>query len=463
MKNIIKKNSKKIMKKLIFLISISGLILSIIGCGHTRIETDTYTITVRDTTYERFVNNAPGNRDNGQIVPSSRTLNNTRDMLQTDSIVERHYPDFIRMGFFEGVGLIGSSSENKLGAGLFGLYPDPKNLNDQYTGDEDALFSGGIYRFGLYEYRLRWFRDSKNWTLGVNGLEIIVPNAYTNYTFFSVATPYLRKRFYLYEDIPYVSVTLAGGLGWLPSRYINLSGSLDIGSLGGLNFRTYLGLVAGMNPESSPQIDGSNEPKKSISQVFPYLGIGVSVLDFHNLVKETETEWKDHEHSSWNIGVIQMSALGSTAEKSVFDSGDTLAKENFIKGMSIKIANASIAIPFLNNQFYAGTSLLNILLLGKNEWAVGVLPIRVGYWQTLIADELSLEPFIEYNYLPSNFFNLGGRVNLALSEMLNISLVFGFATGTTDLGFSEEITDGPMWKVIATKPMKKLFVNKIIS
>jgi hypothetical protein len=437
------------MKRVILFLLIGGLIISFWGCYATRVEEDTYTITKRDTTYQRFINNAPGNRDNGVVFPSSRTFKNERDMLQYDSIVTRRYPDFIRYGFFEGVGLFGSSSENKIGTGLFGIYPEPENLSSNFYGDENALFSGGIYRFGIIEKRLRWFRDAKNWSWGINAVEFIVPDALNDHTLFTIAPFYIKKRYYLREEIPYVSVSLGGGIGWIPlyfSNYINLFGSLDVGSLGGMNARLYIGVVGGMNSTHTPQIRNSNNPEGSEGIIFPYLGIGFSALDFHNIVPETEREWKEHEHSSWNIGGMKIGFLNSGAGATAFSK--ELDSANTLKGLSLSIANASVAIPILNNQFYVGTSLLNLLILGKNEWGLGILPIRVGYWQTVLLDGLSIEPFIEYNYYPSSFYNIGGRLNLALNKVeegetgyVNLSLIFGYASGNNNLGFGTDITD----------------------
>ncbi len=432
-------SDRLIMKNLISL-AIIILFLSLISCSHTRIEEDTFTITIRDTTYQRFVNNAPGNKDNGQIMPSSRTFENQRTVNQYDSIVTRTYPDFIRLGLFESIGMMGSSSKNKLAPGLFGLFYDPENLTESFKGDDKATFSGAIYKLGIFEYRLRWFRDAKNWTIGTHALEYIAPDVWTDNSLASIFPLYLRKRYYLYEKIPYVAVTLAGGIGWWPSQYLNLSASLDLGSIGGLNLRTYLGFVAGYNSSSTPQIHNSNNPDKTVSVAFPYFGLGVSVLDFHNLVHETETEWKFHEHSSWDVGLLQIGMLYTTADESVFQSKNDTTEKLF-KGFSLKLANAQIAIPVLNNRFYAGTSLLNILLLGKKEWAVSVLPIRLGYWLVLLEDELSLDPFIEYNYFPSNFVNLGSRLNLKISDNINLSLLFAYASGKTDLGYDKSITD----------------------
>lgn len=62
---------------------------------------------------------------------------------------------------------------------------------------------------------------------------------------------------------------------------------------------------------------------------------------------------------------------------------------------------------------------------------VGILPLRLGLWQTVIMDELSVEPFIEYNYYPSEILHLGGRMNLRVTEGINLGLAVGYVTGST--------------------------------
>lgn len=434
----------KMKKSFIMLLSLS-IMLILSSCSYTRVEEDVYTNTMLDTTFQHFVKNAPGNRDNGVIYPSSRTFNNEREMIQSDSIVTREYPDFIRLGLFESIGLLGSSSSNKIGTGLFGIFPDFQDIRSSYHGDKNALFSGGLYRIGIVENRLRWFHDSKNWTWGLSGLEIIAPNANTDETLISLVPFYIRKRYYLRDKIPYIAFTPSVGIGWFPSQYLNVSASLDIGSIGGLNLRVYAGFVGGVNMPFSPQV--RNNPNKelrdnSVSTFFPYAGLGLSVLDFHNLVPETEAEWKDYEHSSWDVGFLQLGYLHTGANYSGLSStANHLDSSNFLTGMIFKFANASIALPILDHKLYAGTSLINLYVFGQNEWGLGILPIRVGYWQTILTEELTTEPFIEYNYYPSSFINIGNRINLALSEDINFSFLIGYATGSTTLGIGKDFAD----------------------
>ena len=166
-----------------------------------------------------------------------------------------------------------------------------------------------------------------------------------------------------------------------------------------------------------------------------YFGLGVSFLDFKNIVPETYREMKEMEHSAWNIGLIQATLLTTAGDNKSFlalNDADPNA-DTFIKGGIIRFLNSSIAIPYLNNKFYAGTSLMNLALLGATEGGISFLPIRVGYMETVLKDNLIFEPFIEYNYYPSTFFHIGGKLNLTLHEVIsekyNIGLAFGYMSG----------------------------------
>ncbi len=426
---------RKFLLWLIFAIAVSSQFW---GCGtYSRTETDVYTISEMDTTTTYSGRNAPGNRDNGIIYSSSRTVKADRNFIQRDSTVNREYPNFIRLGLFESIGLI-TGRANPAGTGMFGIFPDFNNLKTTYRGSSNRIFSGGIYRLGIGEWRLRWFRDAKDWTYGTTALEIIMPDALTENALASIAPLYVRKRFYLREQIPYIALTGALGIGYFPSQYLNLTASIDIGSIGGLNVRGYLGIAAGTNPRNSPQVLMSPQnDSTSTTTVFPYLGIGISFLDFLNRVPELDREWKDHEHSSWDVGLMQLSLINS-GSRSIYkkDSSFTL-----LTGYILKLANAYVALPLLNYKLYAGTSLCELMVLGNKEWGMGILPLRMGYWQTVIADELSVEPFIEYNYYPSSYVNLGARLNLKVNDGINIGIIAGYASGSTFGGIGTELTN----------------------
>lgn len=436
------------MKKIIYIFLLLAATL-IWGCGNitTRFEEDVYTITEIDTIRHFEQTNAPGNRDNGIIYPSSRTFVTERDLIQRDSTVIREYPNFIRLGLFEGVGLINGLGSG-YGAGLFGIYPEfGEGIFDTESKDT-YVFAGGIYRLGIGEWRLRWFRDAPNWTIGTSGVEFIAPNSEPENLLYSATPLYIRKRWYLREEIPYISITAAGGIGYYPSQYINLSGSIDIGSIGGLNIRGYLGLALGQNNPGTPQMVAANRSGESNSVTMAYFGIGASFLDFINLPEETEKEWKYHEHSSWDIGLVQFTMLGSSADFSVFtsevnydDQGNRIPDDAAMKGFILKVANSFISLPFIHQNLYAGTSLLNVMAFGKGEWGIGVAPIRIGWWQSVVQDELSADPFIEINYFPSTVLHLGGTMNLRVTESLNIGFSIGYASGRTDKGFGSEIQD----------------------
>lgn len=415
---------KNIKNTLLYLIL--GTLVGLASCTTlTRVEKDSFSDILRDTVVTEKNINHPGNRDNGTVYPSSKvtTITNEIDLLNYEK--EREYPNFIRAGLFEGVGLIGSSSTNKLGVGLFGVFPDFEKLSNDYRGENSSLFAGGLYRVGIFEWRLRWFRDAHGWSIGTSMVEFILPSAKGEEMLFAVAPIYVRKRFFLRDAIPYITFTPSLGIGLYPSTYLNLSGSLDIGSIGGINFRTYLGIAMGYNSKLSPQIKGNDFTSEAQTPIFPYFGIGVSVLDFINKAEETEIEWKEHEHSSWDVGLVQFSMLMSAAKNSAFNDRGSDEASTF-KGLQIKVANASISLPFLNLNFFAGTSLMNFMVTGLDEYAISVLPIRFGYWQVLIDDELSAEPSIELGYYPSSYINLNNKVNLRVSDKLNVHFNFGY-------------------------------------
>lgn len=89
----------------------------------TRTEKDIYTITKRDTAIIDAVRNAPGQRDNGIVYPTSRIVEMRRDISQIDSTTVREYPNFIRLALFESVGLLFSGKqENGISGGFLGIF-----------------------------------------------------------------------------------------------------------------------------------------------------------------------------------------------------------------------------------------------------------------------------------------------------------------------------------------------------
>lgn len=425
----------------------------------TRKESDTFTIVIRDTTTKTLVQNAPGERPNGVVFPSSTVISTEHSMTMRDSVVDRFYPNFIRLGLFESAGFVATSSGNNgLGSGLFGVFGlfDPNYAEDisklRNPPKRDVTFTGGLYRFGVGEWRLRWFRDSKNWTIGTSVVETIIPEARLDQTLLSVFPLYIRKRYFLKETIPYVAVTPTVGIGYFPSQYINLGGSLDVGSIGGLNIRAYIGYATGINLlgfmlNNLPNTPTGDRPQSATAS-FPYAGLGVSVLDFLNIVPETYKEWKDHEHSSWNVGLIQAAILNGSAAKSIYgvlQKGTPNEREFPVSGAMIRFANAHVILPFyeevLQNRLYLGTSLFNLVSLGKNETGLGILPIRLGFWQPVLLDELNIEPFVEYNYFPSSFTHLGAKLNLYITNRLTAFLNLGYASGTSVSGINSDLVN----------------------
>jgi hypothetical protein len=404
----------------------------------TRIEEDTYTVTQRDTTIVTNVAHPPGTRqnlepqivgrnpnNNGAIFPSTRVTQIQRDKDQQDSVVTREYPNFIRYGLFESAGLLFTTSDNKVGGGPFGIFFDLNELFDGIvTGEkQDAFFTGGMYRFMPTEYRLRWFNDDPDWSIGTYAFEWLVPQAIiggADKSVMSFLPLYLRKRFYLRREIPYVAITPTVGLGYLGSQYANLGVTADIGSVGGLNLRAYAGYVMNFTPNNF------------IGSSFPYFGFGTSVLDFLNLQEETEQELKDMKHSAWNIGLVQLSVLNTSSESTMFQppNPNRTFENTFFRGLHFRIAPTTIALPLLNYQLYAGTSLMSFTSTGWGEWSYAILPLRIGFWQPLIMDEMTVEPFFELGYVPNPSYNFGTKLNFRLNDNTTLGLTAGFITAS---------------------------------
>jgi hypothetical protein len=431
------------MNKIILIIILLFSLLQSCTIVTTREEEDLFTITEKDTTVKHFIKNAPGNKDRGVVHPSTKEILSEREITQRDSTVNRYYPDFIRLGLFEGMGLIGGNSDFSLNSGIFGVYPDPALLDKSARGEKGgSIFTGGIYRLGIYENRLRWFQDAENWTWGLHGVEAIIPDARVEKGLIGMFTPYIRKRYYFRDDIPYVSATIAVGMGFFPSQYANVSGSIDVGSLGGVNVRTYVGFAAGYNSKSSLLIEGNDFATEGIFNTIPYAGLSVSVLDFVNVVPELYTEWKDHEHSSWKVGLADITFVNTNSEYSAFGDNSRDSSTSIIKGYFIRLANAQIAIPINGNyNLYAGTSLLSLYIMGLNGNGIGVLPLRVGYWHQLLKDELSIDPYIEYGYYPSSYINIGANLRLRFSDKFNLGIIGGYISGNTLGGIGSQTLD----------------------
>lgn len=431
------------MNKIILIIILLFSLLQSCTIVTTREEEDLFTLTKKDTTVKHFIKNAPGNIDRGVVHPSTKEILTEREITQRDSTVNRYYPDFIRLGLFEGMGLIGGSSDFSLNSGIFGVYPDPALLDKNARGSKGgSIFTGGIYRLGIYENRLRWFQDAKNWTWGLHGVEAIIPDARVETGLIGMLTPYIRKRYFFRDDIPYVSATIAVGMGFFPSQYANFSGSLDVGSLGGVNFRAYIGFAAGYNSKTSLLVEGNDYATEGIFNTIPYAGISVSVLDFVNVVPELYTEWKDHEHSSWKVGLADITFVNTNSQYSAFGDNSRDSSTSIIKGYFIRLANAQIAIPINGNyNLYAGTSLLSLYIMGLNGNGIGVLPLRVGYWHQLLKDELSIDPYIEYGYYPSSYINIGANLRLRFSDRFNLGIIGGYISGNTLGGIGSQTLD----------------------
>ena len=405
------------------------LLAALVSSCVTRTEYDSYTISVRDTLVRERVHNAPGS-DNGVVFPSSRTMRFTRETLSYDSTYERHYPAFLRYGVVEFGGLITGAPGPGTGAGLFGVYTivDSNRINNLLFKKENTLFKGKLIRLMPVEYRLRWFDDAPDWTIGWSPFESIQQNDDGSNTLTSdIANVYIRKRYWFRTKPPYLFASPFVGLSLAPSLYINLGGELTFGSFGGFNLRAYAGMARGTNWfELHP---------KPI-QTF-YVGLGVSALDFVNKVSETEQEWKDYQHSALEVSALEIDILDAFADYKNFFSKNTGLP---FTGLSIQAATAQFPLGILDGKFWAGTSLFKFFALGFEQSLFSVLPLRFGYRQYLLAEDLTVEPFIEANYYPSSFINLGARLKLNTFRDMTVGIIAGFASGSTGAFYPRVLT-----------------------
>lgn len=436
----------RVLPAALLLCSTAGTILG--GCYTiTRTEEDLYTITQSDTTIREDVHNAPGDREGGTIYPSPRTVTITREYVQRDSTVERHYPAFLRFGGIETASFLSGGSTDGAGNGLFGLY-DLLTLNET---DDTKTFTANLYRFMPYEIRLRWFDDSPNWTIGTAAFEILQQQADSSSEIDSdeallgAAPIYIRKRYFLREKPPYIMVVPFFGVSLFgPNHYVNVGSTLDIGSIGGFNARAYAGFAAGVTNLYAGLVNEAGETSAT-GVTIPYVGIGVSALDFVNKTEELFIEWKDHDHNALEVSGLNIDLVRAiSSERDPFATvlEDTTSGPPPITGLILRVASASIPMPVGDRRWFVGTSLFNLMALNGTDIAFGFLPIRTGYRFDLLNDELNLEPFAELTYFPSTALHMGGRLVLEVPEIpevglegfpFTMNLVVGVVSGSTNL------------------------------
>lgn len=412
------------------IIVICVLVILFTGCSFSisRIESDKYTLTEVDTTVYTDVKNLPGNgRDNGTIYPSPRVSNSTRRYLQTDTIVERRYPNFLRFGIIEGVGLIApGTSTDGTGNGLFGFF---KSLSAKHP-DDTKIMGANIFRFVPFESQFKWLTDSPNWVIGTSLTEFITfqkdssINLDRGEYLIGVIHSYLKRRFYLRDEVPYIFYTPYLGVSFFPSQYINLGVSLDVGSYGGLNIRSYAGFVSG-----TTWVIGEKDGKNP-NLTFPYFGIGISALDFINKPSELEVEWDNQKHSAIEVSALNIAVVHTfgSDSKSFFNTvlQDSLG-ETFTGGiLKFGTANFPIRLGDIEN-FFIGTSLLNIHALNKNAVGFGFLPLRIGYRESFYKNVLILEPSFEQTFYPSMITNICLRSSLTLTDWTQFDIVLGYS------------------------------------
>ncbi|MBS1911587.1 MAG: hypothetical protein JST22_06355 [Bacteroidetes bacterium] len=426
------------------LFALAGLVL-LAGCFPlTRVERDRHTIIERDTLTHRSMNNAPGDRDNGTIYPSPTSTEAVRRYVQHDSDITRSYPAFLRLGGIEAMGAVTSGiSRYGPGAGLFGLY----GLGASYQQGGARIFGANMYRVMPLEVRLRWLHDAPDWTVGTAAGELFMQES--NLTdslipgrfLLGVLPLYLRRRFFLREEIPYVMIVPFAGIAVFPSQYVNTGVTLDVGSFGGFNLRGYVGYIAGTSSlfrrNTRRFVDTRN-----YGAAFPYAGIGISALDFVNKTEELYTEWKDQKHSALEISVLNLELVRSLSsnvgqfQPTVTPGAASPLASIPLTGAIVRLASATYPLPLGERRLFVGTSLLNVLAISATQVGFGFLPVRVGYRFNVLYDEINLEPFAEYTYYPQGIIHLGARLSLRIFEYATVDLAAGYAAGAANVNLS---------------------------
>lgn len=399
------------------------------GCfSISRVETDLYSNTRRDTTIRENVINTPGDRDNGTIYPSPRTVEITRRYTQQDSIVNRYYPAFLRLGGIEAASFFAPGGSTRgAGNGLFGLY----DLLTLRRTKDTKTFAANMYRIAPYETRLRWLGDEPNWTIGFSAIERFVrqrdssSDISSNEELLSIgANVYIRKRIFFRERPPYVMLVPFFGLSAFPSQYVNLGSTLDVGSLGGFNLRAYAGYVAGTRLGALGGGDG---------MAFPYFGLGVSALDFVNRTDELFVEWKDYQHVALEVSGLNVNFIKSFSDGGTFGTDSATTSSAPFTGLNLRAASATIPLPFGDRRFFVGASLLNLMILSKSEIAISFLPIRAGYRMNVYKEDFFVEPFAELSYYPSSAFQIGLRGVARISDYFPLEAYLAYANGSANL------------------------------
>jgi hypothetical protein len=452
---------------------------------HKRTEENIYTKTYRDTTYTHYVHDAPGNEDGGVIHPSTSTIVQERDLINSyDSVLTWTYPDYIRLGLFEAIGVWGGDDNYNLAKGPFGAFPNPiPTTSSDYRKSREGVVTGAIYRFGIYEDRLRpkWKGEEiQGLSYGVHIFEWIIPDAREEMEMIGFPAYYINWRHYFSREVPYQALKISLGFGInalnyisvknpsknpFESYYLNISASYDVGSMAGMNFRAYVGYAFGNNGTNSfaiQNLDSSlidmayglnkDDDLLTTSPSLFYAGVGISLLDFINLPEELYVEYKDQPISGLNVGGLEVGLI-ITSQKSAFSSA-TISPEDdkIIKGIRISVANTRIQLPIFDYKVYLGTSAVDIIITGQLEnlkelqdmnvldegtdivsGAMTFLPIRLGmFWETPLEGWV-LEPFMQYAYYPSTYFEVGAKVRARIFDesdaSMNVNFNFGYING----------------------------------
>jgi hypothetical protein len=367
--------NKKILKYVFYIIAMHTLVTSCAFLNRT--ETDVHTISDKDTTAFRINQIKPTN----SIYPTDKEFQKNNDLLQRDSIVKRHYPDFIRAGLFESYGGF-SSLSGKGEQKYFGMLNQYKNKR---------LFGFGHTRLGFLEKELLWDDDIKGFSYGVTFFEKYYLNQERSID--GIFTLMLKKQHSLFDDYEMLRLSTVLEFSFVYDEYLNIFEVLEIGSMGGLNLKAKAGCLYSTKNEKG---------------FHPYFALGFSIFDFANYPYENNIEWKDMKHKGRIISALTISTT--------------------LSGVEFDILETKIPINYIDKRLLFGINTVSTKY-EDGETTYSVLPISLSFMQNLYKEKFVLMPFYQIAVMPTTMHNLGVETLFRVSEMVNLRAGIKYSYG----------------------------------
>jgi len=364
-------------------------------------------------------------RDYGVLRPSAQRVVVHNTVIEYDSTCTKHYPAFARLGLFEVAGFVSGGSitdDEKIGNGLLGVM----NTFGPRSTRENAIQNGYLFRAGIWEGRFPLL--GKDWTIGTSIAEGFFSGRKDGQQLIGAFPLYVKKRISVFGNHPPLVVQPFVGVSWLiPYRYIHAGVTAQFGSYSGANLFANAGLAIG--GRANPDISEHDNIR-----TIPYLGLGFSLFDFTYSEREMETEWRYQQAPTRRLGLFHLTLLTSNADGGgIFvgeDEGHDVVRISDFDGFILQFGSVAFPLDGVLKNLTIGSSVFNVMYLGRFEGGIGVLPVRLT-WLYRFFTKLFFEPFMEVNYYPSQIFHLGARVNLGEFAGQNLGVQAGWVHGNS--------------------------------